>query len=458
MKLSSASSRYRGDSLAEHCAVSKHRPEHVNTSASQGQDRLLVVLPLSPFPVVERLRHRTPPGCHLRGEVAGPQQSAVVAFRSVMVTADATRVPGRWCQARDSGQPVRTVELVDPAAGRSSELGPQEGPEPGHRQQDFGIGMLTETVLDAVLDTGDVIGQPQDLSSESGHDHRTRVLAGHRGVLLSRGVDGDLGDSSGRPGSAFLQPRAQALCAHAADARWGLVSGEQEQGSLRRRVVERGFQAGEELAEAGPHPVDRPGPVTGQVSAVGGEQTQFGRDVVTEPDGLQVAAHPGLVGDDPGVFGIGLPVAAVGAGCVVDGAPGNVEQRLPVSVHQRDEQRGTTPVEVRRPRHRPRGIGEGVDLVDEGCDDSFGVGDLLRQKPVAVGVDDDAVMVGLAGVDAGEQVGHSGSFRRCGRVPPRVQQPRRRVLTQRSGRVSQSAVEPLWDARWPILLAHTSGG
>src|SRR5699024_2939278 len=156
MKLSSASSRYRGDSLAEHCAVSKHRPEHVNTSASQGQDRLLVVLPLSPFPVVERLRHRTPPGCHLRGEVAGPQQSAVVAFRSVMVTADATRVPGRWCQARDSGQPVRTVELVDPAAGRSSELGPQQGPEPGQRQQDSGIGMLTETVLDAVLDTGAV--------------------------------------------------------------------------------------------------------------------------------------------------------------------------------------------------------------------------------------------------------------------------------------------------------------
>lgn len=368
----------------------------------------------------------------MRGEVAGAQQSAVVAFRSMMVAAGAARVPRCRCQAGDSGQPVRAVELSDPVSGRSSELGSQEGPESGHRQQNLGISMLREPVLDAVLNAGDIVAQPQDLSSEPGHDHRTRVLAGHGGVLLVRGVDGDVSDPGSRFGPTFFQPRGQALCAHTADLCWGLVPGEQEQGSLRGRVVERGFRAGEELAEAGSHPVDRPGSVASQVGAVGGEKSQFGRDIVAEPDGLQITAHPGLVGDDSGVFGIGLALTAVGGRSVVDGVPGNVEQGLPVSVHQRDEQRGTTSVEVCRPRHRSRGIGEGVDFVDEVRDDSFVVGDLLRQKPVAVGVDDEAVMVGLAGVDASEQVGHSGSFRRCGRVRLRVQRLRRRVLTQRS--------------------------
>lgn len=127
MKLSSDALRYGGNFLAEHCAVSQHCPKHIDASACQGQDRLFVALALSAFPVVERLRHRTPPGGSLRGEVAGAQQSAVVAFRSMMIAADAARVPRCRCQAGDSGQPVRAVELSDPAPGRSSELGPPGG-------------------------------------------------------------------------------------------------------------------------------------------------------------------------------------------------------------------------------------------------------------------------------------------------------------------------------------------
>src|SRR5699024_12168671 len=102
-------------------------------------------------------------------------------------------------------------------------------------QQYVDIGILTEPVLDTCLDTRYVIIQAQDLSRETSHDHHTRVLAGHRGVLLARGLDGDVSDSGSRPGSALLQPRAQALCAHTANRCWGLVPGEQEQGSLRGR-------------------------------------------------------------------------------------------------------------------------------------------------------------------------------------------------------------------------------
>jgi len=40
----------------------------------------------------------------------------------------------------------------------------------------------------------------------------------------------------------------------------------------------------------------------------------------------EVAAHPGLVGDDRGVLGVGLAFAAVGVGGAVDRDAGYVQQ------------------------------------------------------------------------------------------------------------------------------------
>lgn len=67
---------------------------------------------------------------------------------------------------------------------------------------------------------------------------------------------------------------------------------------------------------------------------------------------FQVAAHARLVGDDEGVLGVALSVAPVGAGGVVDGASGDVEDLLTVVGHQRDHQRGPARVEIDRPGHR----------------------------------------------------------------------------------------------------------
>jgi hypothetical protein len=43
---------------------------------------------------------------------------------------------------------------------------------------------------------------------------------------------------------------------------------------------------------------------------------------------MQVAAHACLIGDDGGVAGVGFAFAAVGAGCTVDHASGDVDQIL----------------------------------------------------------------------------------------------------------------------------------
>ncbi len=63
----------------------------------------------------------------------------------------------------------------------------------------------------------------------------------------------------------------------------------------------------------------------------------------------QVAAHPGLVGDDGGVLGVGLAGAPVAGRCPVDREAGDVEQLLAVVEQHADEQRGHAVRDVDRP-------------------------------------------------------------------------------------------------------------
>jgi hypothetical protein len=67
-------------------------------------------------------------------------------------------------------------------------------------------------------------------------------------------------------------------------------------------------------------------------------------------------------------------------------------------------------VEVRRPGD----VGaarQGGDVAHQGQDRRFSVLEPLGEQLGSVGVDDDAVVFGLAGVDTGPELGHAGSFR-----------------------------------------------
>ena len=55
---------------------------------------------------------------------------------------------------------------------------------------------------------------------------------------------------------------------------------------------------------------------------------RFGGQLVAAAQRVQVTAHPGLVGDDRGVLGVGLAIAAVAARGVVHRAARDVEQLL----------------------------------------------------------------------------------------------------------------------------------
>jgi hypothetical protein len=72
-------------------------------------------------------------------------------------------------------------------------------------------------------------------------------------------------------------------------------------------------------------------------------------DLVSPADRLQVGAHPRLVGDDPGVLGVGLPISAVGGCGMVHDPAGDIEQPLPVTGEQCDQQRRAAGVEIGGP-------------------------------------------------------------------------------------------------------------
>lgn len=88
-----------------------------------------------------------------------------------------------------------------------------------------------------------------------------------------------------------------------------MVAGQQDQRGWADAVVESALECREVVEHLGAQSVDGGGAIAGQVGASAGEDVQIHSDVVSGADGLEVAPHAGLVGDDYRVLGVGLSVA-----------------------------------------------------------------------------------------------------------------------------------------------------
>lgn len=115
------------------------------------------------------------------------------------------------------------------------------------------------------------------------------------------------------------------------------ASGHQHEGTLGGGVVEGPFQGGKVFQELCPHSVDGAGAIGCEVVAAGGEDLQIHRDLVPFLQGLQVLAHPCLVGYDVGILRIGLAVASVTTGGVVDGPARDIAEPLAVVGQESDQ-------------------------------------------------------------------------------------------------------------------------
>ena len=129
------------------------------------------------------------------------------------------------------------------------------------------------------------------------------------------------------------------------------------------------------------------------------------------------AAHPRLIGDHSGVFGVGLGFAtAVGSRGLPHRATSQITHRLPSVGQHRQQQAGIHRGQVDRPGHP---LGHGVDLGHQ-CPDGLLVVDQLARELHRAGVVDDYDPVMFL---AERNTHHDHAFRHD---PPHRRHPRRR--------------------------------
>ena len=210
--------------------------------------------------------------------------------------------------------------------------------------------MLGDVLGDLSVDAREVSIDGSDLPGKLGHQHRPDILGGQDGGSRVSSVDGCLRDAGAIAAGSRPQPRSKPGDTDPAETLWGRVVGQQHKRGLVLRVVERPLLRREVLKHRCSQPVDRAHSVVDHIQPVRGQQPQIDGDLGGDPHGLKVGTHAdaGVVSDDAGILRVGLPITAIRRRSVMND-PARVEQLLPVSGEQSNQQRGTAIGEVCRP-------------------------------------------------------------------------------------------------------------
>ncbi len=242
--------------------------------------------------------------------------------------------------------------------------------------------------------------------ASSPHDERGGGLAGQGyGLLAGRG-EHRFGDIDGVADLSAAEQFRDAVDAGVADVGGGLPAGEDHERAPTVRV-HRAFEGGADPDEDGLQPGLAGDAVSDEVGAVAGEDGEFGELPVTRLQDGDVGAHPNGVDDDGGVPGVGLVLPGERGGHVERHRAGHVPNLGAALPEQGKQQRGETRGDVDGPAHRPT---DSLDLTDRGPDRGLVVGYAGAVHDLAVGVDRDQVMVGLADVRTNPKLRHCGPF------------------------------------------------
>ena len=221
------------------------------------------------------------------------------------------------------------------------------------------------------------------------------MLARQLDVLTVGGGQSPGGDTGGVSHLPAAQPLGEAGLAEPAQPFRAGVLGEQDQRAFVGGVVELLFQGGKDAGHDVAQSVDHPDPVSDQVAAMRGQQSQFTGQIGHRIDHRQVAAQTQRFGDHVGILRIRLALAGVSGAHRVHHPPGGVEHPGFCSSQQGQDQRRRRADDVDRPHHLLSQIGH---RRQRGHDVSFDVGHLHRHQCPAVGVDSTDPMVGFADV------------------------------------------------------------
>ena len=247
------------------------------------------------------------------------------------------------------------------------ELSTEPKTHAGHAGDHFGEWMAAKSALDVGVGVFDAFIEGhhplRQLCDQSGGD----LFAGQSHRLGLGGSDRGRGDRGGvaHPGVGQYpgQPRKTAL----PNGFRALVARQQHHPTSIGAQLSDPLQGGAHRDELLAQPIDRAGTLSDQIRAMSRQHPQFGDQVIIGMQHRQIrTAHPGLIGDHPGVFGVGLGLpAAVDSRGLPHRAPSQIAHRLAGISQHRQQQTRIHSGQIDRPRHL---VTQCVDLGHEFTD------------------------------------------------------------------------------------------
>jgi hypothetical protein len=383
--------------------VAQHRPQDVDPPTSQCDQSLGVLFALPSLAVVEGPGVRRATQAGKRRLVEDPLEDLVAPAHPAVVAGPLAGVLGGRDEASVGGELVGALEGEE-VSHANQELGTEDRTHAWQASEYPSLGTGEKTPSELPVEGVDALLEGERLFGELGADRGGDVLGREGDALgLGRG-EGLAGDVLGSLDAAVLEEGSEAPLAHTADGAWGLVVAHQDEGALGVQM-QRPLQGREEGKEDVPETVDGPGPVGDEVPPTGEQELQLGEIVLAGDELREVGPHPGLVGDDKSITGVGLGLSWVSVASPVHSQAGKVVNSLLSFPQQRQhERRGAARLidgldDLASP-------GEGEDLIDEPQEIGFFVLDLAGEKPCSRSVEHVSPVDLLARINPGPDLIH----------------------------------------------------
>lgn len=283
-------------------SVTDQGPQDVDAAAGEREESLDVAFALGALAIVKFSRVGVALNADQRGDVEDALQATVVSRRSVVVAADLAGVAWAGATPHEGREPVGRgkASRLPPTAVRNS--APRIVPMPG-RDSITSASSWSRNRPSMSLSVSAIFSLRAITSLARVCTIFAMAFSPTTAVCWRSAASTTF--SARAAALQTLRLRSQAVEAGAADRGRCLVSGQQHQ---RADVteVEIPFQGREHAVQQGLEPVGGAGPVGDQIDAVVSQQPQLDRGFVAGADRLQIAAHPGLIGDHAGVTGVRL--------------------------------------------------------------------------------------------------------------------------------------------------------
>jgi hypothetical protein len=279
------------------------------------------------------------------------------------------------------------------------ELGAEDRTHAGQASEDPGLGTGEKTLLELLVEGRYAPFEGERLLSEFGTDRGGDAFGRqHNALGLGRG-EGPAGEGVRSLDAAVFEEDGETFMSRSADGGWSLVVREQSESTLVVEV-EGTLQCREEGKEGLPESSDSPGLIHYEIASTSEEELELGEVALFGGEYAEVRSHPGLIGDDAGVFGVGLGLPAIGVARPLHGHARDVEDSvIPLPQQRQKKRRASSSGLVDGPGERAS-AGKGEDFLNELKEVGLVVLNPAREKFGSRGVHHVGPVKLLARVDA----------------------------------------------------------